>query len=74
LKKKKTSQKRAGRVAQSVGPEFKFQYQKKNKVEKLETAKEVFIPKIIPAGRLRAPLGLCSLACGLVGTAWTAQT
>jgi hypothetical protein len=30
-KKKKSSQKRAGGVAQGVGPEFKFQYQKKRK-------------------------------------------
>jgi hypothetical protein len=31
---KKSSQKRAGRVAQGVGPEFKPQYHKKEEVKK----------------------------------------
>jgi hypothetical protein len=33
-KKKKPSQKRAGGVAQGVGPEFKSQYHKKKKTER----------------------------------------
>jgi hypothetical protein len=40
---KKPSQKRAGRVAQGVGPEFKLQYwkKKKRKKEKKKNPKEV---------------------------------
>jgi hypothetical protein len=36
LKKKKLSQKRAGEVAQGVGPEFKLQYCKKKKKKERE--------------------------------------
>jgi hypothetical protein len=42
LSRKKQSQKKAGRVAQGIGPEFKLQYWEKEKIEnKTKHAKEL---------------------------------
>jgi hypothetical protein len=43
LSQKNTSQKRAGGVAQGVGPEFKPQYQKKEKIALLSSCNILFL-------------------------------